>query len=99
VINHRSREALLSWATAERATVDARAKAIATDPIDAARTLLRAADPIAALRNDPVWVAVAWGRGAQHGRQRDRSRVALAYLVAAGVLAPSRVGRPRRREP
>ena len=80
----RASSLLVSWAAAHAAT-DAE--------LHESLAMACGGDPLASLEADAFGVMTAWGLGAE----KDRSlRSAAAYLYAAGVLEPPRVGRPRR---
>jgi hypothetical protein len=84
-----SEAVLLAWAEARAAA--------ASQSAGSASDLLRAElpNPIDLLLADPRRFLDSFERGARMGRARERTKAAFGYLVATGVLKPSRMGRRR----
>jgi hypothetical protein len=84
-----SEAVLLAWA-------ESRATALGPDGAVSAFLRTHVTNPIEALVADPRRMVESFMRGARMGRAREQSRAALGFLVATGVLAPSRKGpRPK----
>lgn len=74
---------LLSWAGAESVTA-----------VNGVLHELTEMDPLRALEADPMRTMLAWIRGIES--RGNSPRDCLAFLTAAGVIKPTRVGRPPR---
>jgi hypothetical protein len=83
-----SEAVLLAWAEAR----------VASQSAGSASEILQSGvvNPIDALLADPRRVMESFMRGARMGRERERNKAALSFLVATGVIAPSRMGQRRR---